>query len=76
MFIDSHCHLDRLDLSIYGGSLDRLLDAAREAGVHRFLSVGIDIESSRKILDLAAKYSDVDVSNWAPPSARLYSGYP
>jgi TatD DNase family protein len=62
VFIDSHCHLDCLNLSSYGGSLDRLLDAAREAGVHRFLSVGIDIESSRKILDLAAKYSDVDVS--------------
>ncbi len=62
VLIDSHCHLDCLDLSSYGESLDRLLDAAREAGVHRFLSVGVDIESSRKILKLATKYSDVDVS--------------
>lgn len=62
MLIDSHCHLDHLDLSDYDNSLDRLLDAARIAGVHRFLSVGVDVESSRLILKLSEKYDDVDVS--------------
>jgi len=62
VLIDSHCHLDHLDLSDYDNSLDRLLDAARIAGVHRFLSVGVDVESSRLILKLSEKYDDVDVS--------------
>src|ERR1700712_1478974 len=30
MLVDSHCHLDRLDLSAHDGSLDNALQAARE----------------------------------------------
>ncbi|MGI1117932.1 hydrolase TatD, partial [Pseudomonas aeruginosa] len=26
MLVDSHCHLDRLDLAAHGGSLDAALD--------------------------------------------------
>ena len=38
MLIDSHCHLDRLDLTPYNGSLDALLDAAFEV-VERHIGV-------------------------------------
>ena len=36
-FIDSHCHLDRLDLAPYGGDLAKALEQARERGVDRML---------------------------------------
>ena len=36
MLVDSHCHLDRLDLAAHGGSLDAALDAARARGVGQF----------------------------------------
>ncbi|MBT5411712.1 MAG: hypothetical protein HOK73_00230, partial [Cellvibrionales bacterium] len=36
LLIDSHCHLDHLDLSPYNNSLDHLLASSREAGVERF----------------------------------------
>ena len=62
MLIDSHCHLDHLDLSSYDNSIDLLLRSARAAGVERFLSVGIDLKSSRDIIEISSKYSDVDVS--------------
>jgi TatD DNase family protein len=39
MFIDSHCHLDRLHLEPYQGQLDAALQAAREQGVQHFLTV-------------------------------------
>ena len=67
MLIDSHCHLDRLDLSRAGDSLDGLLDAARARGVGGFLSVGVDLESSRQLVALAARYPDVFVSVGAHP---------
>lgn len=62
LLIDSHCHLDHLDLSAYNNSLDLLLNSSREAGVERFLSVGIDIESSKKIIKVTADHADVDIS--------------
>ncbi|MFH7572381.1 hydrolase TatD, partial [Pseudomonas syringae pv. tagetis] len=33
MLVDSHCHLDRLELALLDGSLDAALDAARGRGV-------------------------------------------
>lgn len=59
MFIDSHCHLDRLDLSAYQGNLDLAVDAARAAGVDRMLCIGIDLENSPQVVSLAERYEDV-----------------
>jgi len=62
VLIDSHCHLDHLDLSSYNNSLDALLESSRKAGIERFLSVGVDMESSRRIIEIASKNDDIDVS--------------
>ena len=62
MLVDSHCHLDHLDLAEYQGNLSALLQAARERGVGHFLSVGVNLESSKKLITLANEYDDVDVS--------------
>ncbi len=59
MLIDSHCHLDRLDLSAFDGSLDALLAVARGAGVGAMLAVGIDLASSREMIRLATRHTDV-----------------
>ena len=40
---DSHCHLDRLDLSMYDGQLDLALQAARDVAVSAFLAVAVDL---------------------------------
>ncbi|MBR9911568.1 MAG: TatD family hydrolase [Gammaproteobacteria bacterium] len=62
MLVDSHCHLDRLKLDKYGGSLDQALQAARLAGVEKFLCIGISLENRQRVTDLAAKYPDVRAS--------------
>lgn len=62
MFIDSHCHLDRLDLSVYQGDLDQAVEAARQAGVDRMLCIGIDLENGPKVVELAGRYDDVYAS--------------
>lgn len=62
MLIDSHCHLDRLDLSPFDNSLEQLLSDARSQGVGGFLAVGIDLESSRTLINLARAHDDVFVS--------------
>lgn len=60
--IDSHCHLDRLNLSAYNGSLNHALDAAREAGVKGFLCVGIGFDKAEQLLELEAQHPDVWLS--------------
>lgn len=60
MLIDSHCHLDRLDLSAHGGSLDAALAAARGRGVGHFLCIGISADNAAAVKALSERYTDVD----------------
>lgn len=62
MYIDSHCHLDHLDLAPYGGSLDAALDAARSVGVAGFLLIGIDLYKFEQLLQIRHRYADVWMS--------------
>lgn len=44
MFIDSHCHLDRLDLSLYGDNLANVVKAANEVKVNKLLCVSVTLK--------------------------------
>jgi len=67
VFTDSHCHLNRLDLTPYNGSLERALDAARLAGVTRFLAVAVDLDDHEILLDIANHHTDIGISVGAHP---------
>lgn len=60
--IDSHCHLDRLDLSAFGGSVESVLAHAKELSVMQFLCVCIDLEHFDEVLFLAKKYPQIYAS--------------
>lgn len=62
MLVDSHCHLDRLDLVEHNGCLDTALDAARACGVGHFLCIGVSAENAAAVKALAGRYDDVDCS--------------
>jgi len=53
---DTHAHLDFPE---FDGQLDAVIARARDAGVHRIITVGIDRESCRKSLAIAEKYDNV-----------------
>jgi len=53
---DTHAHLDFPE---FDGQLDAVIERARDAGVHRIITVGIDRESCRKSLAIAEKYENV-----------------
>lgn len=76
MLVDSHCHLDHLDLTDYQNSLPELLQAARNCGVNKFLSVGVDLSSSRKLISLASELSDVSVSIGVHPLQKQRPAIP
>ena len=67
MLVDSHCHLDHLKTSHYADGLDGLLNAARSRGVERFLSVAVNLQSSKNLQQLAEQHSDIFISAGVHP---------
>jgi len=62
MYIDSHCHLDRVDLAPYAGDFGAMIQASRDAGVSHMLCVSIDLESYPAMLAAVEDYPDISVS--------------
>jgi len=59
MFIDSHCHLDLLDLSRHGGSIDNVMAAARERQVEQMLCVCVDLNRFDSMVSVAEAQDNV-----------------
>ena len=68
MLVDSHCHLDRLDFTRFGGSLAGVLDTAAAQGVTRLLSVATDLESWPALARLTEPYPFIALSVGVHPS--------
>jgi len=60
--VDSHCHLDMLDLSEFGGHMDNVIKRAADNQVSDLLSIAVDLESFPRILETARKYPNVSAS--------------
>lgn len=70
MLVDSHCHLDRLELAPFGNSFQNLLEATRAAGVGHMLCVAIDLESYPAMLALVENEPDISISVGVHPNDR------
>ncbi len=56
MLIETHAHLDYPD---FAGDFEDVLRRANEAAVTRIVTIGTSVESSRRAVDLAEKYSNI-----------------
>lgn len=59
MYIDSHCHLDRLDLSAFDGNLDNVVKIAKDAQVDQLLCVSVTLDDFTAMVDKTAGYENV-----------------
>lgn len=57
--VDTHCHLD---MDAYEDDLDQVVDRALQGGVAKILTIGIDVESSVRAVELAAEHRSVFAS--------------
>ncbi|MGO2243159.1 MAG: TatD family hydrolase [Halomonas sp.] len=62
MFVDSHCHLDRLSDQTHGGDLAATLAAARAAHVSQFLAVAVNLDDMPALAAIARDHQDVAIS--------------
>lgn len=70
MFIDSHCHLDRLDLSAYENDFAVLIQQIEAAQVDHMLCVSIDLESYPAMLELVKGYDNISTSVGVHPNDK------
>ncbi len=68
MLVDSHCHLDHIDLTPFSGRLEGVLEAAAAAGVEHILCVGLDLERWPTMVERVAPFPQVSVSVGVHPS--------
>ncbi|MAZ77105.1 MAG: hypothetical protein CMF39_00315 [Legionellaceae bacterium] len=68
MFIDSHCHLNLLDLDKCGGSVEKVLSRAKANQVDEMLCVSTELEHFPDVLSLAEKHANVYASVGVHPN--------
>jgi len=66
--IDSHCHLDRLDLKVHGGDFDHVIAQAKELDVNQMLCVGINLEDWPEMMKIVEAYDNIFASVGVHPN--------
>lgn len=69
LFVDSHCHLDCIDLGEFNNDFDALIQQSLDAGVEHMLCVSIDLEKYPAMLKSVQNYTNVSVSVGVHPMA-------
>ena len=70
--VDSHCHLNRLDLTDFNGDLDLVIQEALTVGVEHFLCVAVELADVPVLRALALKYPQVSMSVGIHPNETLH----
>jgi TatD DNase family protein len=67
IFYDTHAHLDYPD---YAGDLAQVIERAAAAGITKIISIGTDLESSRRAVKLSEQFPGVFAAvGWHPTNA-------
>jgi len=70
MLIDSHCHLDRIDLAPYQNDFANFMDAVSDCQIEHLLTIAIDLESYPDMLALVADYPQISVTVGVHPNVQ------
>jgi len=69
VLVDSHCHLDCIDLTDFDNSFDRLIEHTQASGVEHMLCVSINLEKYPAMLEKVRSYPNISVSAGMHPMA-------
>ncbi|NOT84065.1 MAG: TatD family hydrolase [Methylococcaceae bacterium] len=68
MFIDSHCHLDRIDLQPYQNDFAGFMSDAKQQQIDHMLCIAIDLEAFPAMAALVADYANISLSVGVHPN--------
>lgn len=70
MFIDSHCHLDRIDLTPYQNDFAVFMQEVQKQNIQHLLCIAIDLESYPAMFDLVKDYPAISLSVGVHPNEQ------
>jgi TatD DNase family protein len=70
MLIDSHCHLDRIDLQPYQNDFACFMQAVEQSQIEHLLCIAIDLEAYPAMLALVAPYEKISVTVGVHPNVN------
>ena len=70
MLIDSHCHLDRLDLKPYQNDFSCFMQEVKNSHIEHLLCIAIDLEAYPAMLELVENYPQISVSVGVHPNVH------
>ncbi|WP_020161049.1 TatD family hydrolase [Methylobacter marinus] len=70
MLIDSHCHLDRIDLKPYQNDFSCFMKEAENNQIEHMLCIAIDLESYPAMHDLVSGYSQISLTVGVHPNVK------
>jgi len=62
VFVDTHCHLTLLDLSPYDGDIDLAIQAAKDAGVSKMMSISVNLDDHIELSRIATRHPELGYS--------------
>lgn len=68
MLVDSHCHLNHIDLSLFNNDLEQVLKTAAAEGVEHFLCVCVALTDFPQLCDIVKNHSEVSISAGEHPA--------
>lgn len=68
MFIDSHCHLDRIDLKPYHDDFSVFMQEVEKHKIEHLLCIAIDLEAYPAMFDLVKDYPNISLSVGVHPN--------
>ncbi|MGL5741423.1 MAG: TatD family hydrolase [Legionella sp.] len=71
MLVDSHCHLNFLDLTDFNNDMAQVIAQAKANNVQRFLCVCVDLNDYPQLEKLAAEYHDINISVGVHPDNEM-----
>ncbi len=71
MLVDSHCHLNLLDLADFNQDMNNVLIQAKENGVQHFLSVCVELCDYPKLEKIASDYPNISISVGVHPDTEM-----
>jgi TatD DNase family protein len=70
MLIDSHCHLDRIDLKPYQNDFANFMVAVNDSQIEHLVTIAIDLESYPDMLSLVSGYPQISVTVGVHPNVQ------
>lgn len=62
MLIDSHCHLDRIDLAPFENDFSHFMDCASRDGIEHMVCISIDLDAFPAMCDLVDGYKNISTT--------------